>query len=298
MSRQKIISYSQYSNWLECRYRWYLDYVKKLRSREGSIAFSFGNAMHSVVQNYVKTLYTDGMISASMLDLKEIFIDSFVNDLYKTKIIVTTDELSEYVKDGGHLIDEFSNIEIKNKYFPPDKYEFVGAETELKIQQIHNVEYWGFLDLVLLDKKTGRYKIFDLKTSTFGWNKYQKEDITKTSQLVLYKLLFSSAYKIPSSKIDVEFLILKRKLYENTKYNQSRFQSIIPKSDLDEMNWVSGSFNEFIVESFNKNGTYKEDGTFYKNPGKNKSNCKYCIHKNVNCNAKIDKIDKVNKIII
>ena len=51
-----------------------------------------------------------------------------------------------------------------------------------------------------------------LKTSTMGWNKWQKKDENKTQQLLLYKQFYSKMYNHPIEKIEVEYFIVKRKL--------------------------------------------------------------------------------------
>ena len=49
----------------------------------------------------------------------------------------------------------------------------------------------GDIDLVIRETIHNMYKIIDLKTSTKGWNKYQKSDPLKTSQLIIYKEYYS-----------------------------------------------------------------------------------------------------------
>jgi hypothetical protein len=63
-------------------------------------------------------------------------------------------------------------------------------------------------------------KIIDIKSSTMGWNKYMKADKNKTNQLLLYKHFMAKQLEISEDKIDVEYLILKRRLYENMIYPQ------------------------------------------------------------------------------
>ena len=49
-----------------------------------------------------------------------------------------------------------------------------------------SIHFIGFIDVLLKDKTTQDY-IIDLKTSTRGWNKYQKNDKVKTSQILCIK---------------------------------------------------------------------------------------------------------------
>ncbi len=96
-------------------------------------------------------------------------------------------------------------------------------------------------------------------------------------------------YNVPIDMIDVEFFILKRKLYENVSFPQSRIQSFVPKNNQKEVAGALNTFSQFITECFHENGTFIEDPKVYlKNPGKAKKNCKYCPHKYTNCDAKSD----------
>ena len=87
------------------------------------------------------------------------------------------------------------------------------------------MRFVGFMDVVLHDKKTGRMKVIDIKSSTMGWNKYMKINKNKTNQLLLYKHFMAKQLEISEDKIDVEYLILKRRLYENMIYPQKRIQA-------------------------------------------------------------------------
>ena len=122
-----------------------------------------------------------------------------------------------------------------------------------------------------------------------GWNRYQKEDESKYSQVLLYKALYSKKYNVPLSQIDVEFFILKRKLMENVAFPQSRIQTFSPTNTSTAVNGSIKKFTMFIDECFTSEGTYNDKReSFPKIPGKAKKNCKYCPHKKVNCDAKSD----------
>ena len=68
----------------------------------------------------------------------------------------------------------------------------------------------GYLDIVILDEFTNTLKIYDIKTSTMGWNKWMKKDENKTQQLLLYKQFYSKQYNHPVENIEVEYFIVKR----------------------------------------------------------------------------------------
>lgn len=292
--KKRKVSFSQYSNWFNCPHRWYLDFVKKLRIFDESIHTCFGTAVHETIQLYIETLYKKSANEANEINLMEHFKNGFERELdkIKDKLVVSDNDKEEFIEDGYAILKSFSNVTNRIKHFPSNKYEFIGVEDEILTPIKNNVEFMCLIDLVLKEKSTGRYRIIDIKTSTRGWNEYQREDPAKFSQVLLYKAFFSQKYNIPLNMIDVEFFILKRKLWENTTYPQSRIQMFVPKHNDKTVRGVLKTFSQFVGDCFKEDGTFIEDLTKYpKIPGKNKKHCKYCPHKKINCDCKADVVD-------
>jgi hypothetical protein len=292
IKRKNRVSFSQYSNWDKCEYKWFLDYAKGLRQFEDSLNTCFGTAIHKAIQTYLKSLYTDGLEVSDSIDVNAIFKKAFDVELQKMtqdgKPTYTEDDYKEFSYDGDDILKAFLNSTNRLKHFPRQKYELVGIEIPVEMDIKNNVSFIAYIDLILREKTTGIYKIFDFKTSTMGWNKYEREDETKLSQLLLYKAFYSKAFNVPLEKIDVEFFILKRKLYENVAFPQSRIQRIIPIQNKKFISKTINNFVGFLDKCFNLDGTYKLDETYHKNPGKNRKNCKYCSHYKVRCDGKED----------
>lgn len=283
------VSFSQYSLWMKCPFRWSLDYIKGLRKFEGSLSTCFGTAIHEVLQKYIEVLYTKSHVEADSMNLYEEFRKSFDSELAKAKdegMEYSEDEYTEYCFDAEDILSDFSKPSNRLKHFPSKKYEFIGTEFPLEMDIKNNVQFVAFLDLILRDKTTGKYKIIDFKTSSMGWNKHMKEDEAKYSQLILYKAFYSKKLNISLDMIEVEFFILKRKLYEGVSFPQSRLQLYSPNNVKSSVVETVKNFTEFITETFTSDGKYNKDLTYMKNPGKGKKNCRYCPHKNVNCDAK------------
>jgi len=292
VEKKRKVSYSQFSNWFNCPHHWYLDNVKGLKQFDESINTCFGNGIHEAIQLYIETLYKDGIKAADEHDLHAKFNEVFDKDLKEKKISATDEEKKDFRNDGKEIIDAFSNITNRIKYFPSNKYEFIGVEDEIVMPIKNNVDFICYIDVVLKEKSTGRYRIIDIKTSTRGWNQYQKEDPAKYSQVLLYKAFFGKKYNVPMNMIDVEFFILKRRLFENTGFPQSRIQSFVPQHNDKNITTCLSTFSQFVGECFNKDGTYVQDVKAYpKIPGKNKKHCKYCPHKKINCDGKADVLD-------
>ena len=134
----------------------------------------------------------------------------------------------------------------------------------------------GFIDIVMYDERTDRYKIYDIKTSTRGWNKWQKADKNKTSQMVLYKTYFAKQYNIDVEKIDIEYFIVRRKIMHDTEWPMKRIQTFIPASGKPTRNKLDRSLEAFIKNSFNEDGSRNENGTYPAVAGKNNKHCKFC----------------------
>lgn len=289
--KKKKVSYSQFANWFDCPHRWYLDCVKGLKIFDDSVHTCFGDAVHEAIQLYIESLYKRGVAVADEHDLYSIFKIAFEKYLIERKIIITELEKQGFIQDGDEIITAFSNVSNRIKHFPSNKYEFIGIEDEIITPIKNNVEFICYIDLILKEKSTGRYRIIDIKTSTYGWNSYTKKNPAKYSQVLLYKAFFSKKYNVPMKMIDVEFFILKRKLMEGSSYPQSRIQCFAPAQNDKTVTNILSTFSQFVSECFNKDGTYNQEENGYpKIPGKSKKHCKYCPHKKVNCDTKADVI--------
>ena len=154
----------------------------------------------------------------------------------------------------------------------------VGCEIPISItpnKLYRNIIYNGFLDVVLYHEPTDTFQIIDIKTSTKGWNSYAKKDEDKHFQLVLYKKFFAEQFGLAEKSIDIEFLIVRRKVYEDGEYPQKRIQTFSPASGKNKTNKATKILNEFINEAFDYKG-YRE--TFHI-PRPSKWNCTFCPFK-------------------
>ena len=284
--KKKTVSFSQFSKWFTCPYQWYRDYILKEKTFEDNLIMSFGTAIHETIQNFILVLYKESVEKAEAIDLNAYFAESFKKQIDLKKIPYTQAEYDGFVEDAKNILAEFLAPVNRARYFPTGKYELMGIEDDLNETILNNVNLNAKLDLVLREKATGIIKIIDFKTSTNGWNSYQKEDFTKTSQLVLYKAVYSKKYNVPLSKIQVEFIILKRKLYEKSKFVQSRIDTFKPSASEANVRQVIGEFSKFVSTCFTSEGLHNTAIEYPKIPGDRKKNCKYCQYlKNGKCDG-------------
>ena len=123
---------------------------------------------------------------------------------------------------------------------------------------------------------TNKFKIMDIKTSTKGWDDKTKKDETKQLQLVLYKKYYSQQFGVPEDDIEIEFFIVKRKVWEESPYPISRIQEYVPASGKVKLNKATNTINSFVEEVFNHDGSYKNKQY---EPKPDSWNCKFCPFK-------------------
>lgn len=286
VKKKKTVSFSQFTNWYTCEHKWYRDYILKEKSFEDNLIMSFGTAVHETVQNYLKVYLNEGKEAVQKVDNIALMTAAFKREIDLKKIVHTQAEFDSFIKDGENIIKEFTAPENIVRYFPREKWELLAIEDNLNADICNNVMLTGHLDLVLRDKTNGNIRIVDFKTSNSGWTSHQKEDFTKFSQLILYKALYSKNKNLPLNKIQVEFVILKRNLYEKAAYEQSRIQVFKPSSYQNDVLQVIQEFRKFVETCFTKEGVHNTSITYAKIPGKNKKNCKYCPYlKNKKCDG-------------
>jgi len=274
--KKTTVSYSQIMMYHTCQHQWYLKYVKKEGTFEENIYLIFGSAMHAILQNYLYVVYNKTAKEADELDLEKMLYEELKTQFSRvveksSKYPATKQELLEFYYDGVEILRWFKKH--RNDYFGKKGYELVGTEIPIIVDLNENIQFVCYIDIVLRDIVGDRILIKDFKTSTRGWNQYQKKDEKKTQQMVLYKKMYSEKFNISVDNIDIEYIILKRKLYENVDYPQKRVQKFTPASGKPTINRVMGNVNEFVNNCFTEDGE-PVDKTYYKNASDN--NCRFC----------------------
>lgn len=288
---EKNISYSQLNMFTQCPKKWSLQYRDGHKISEQSIHMTFGTALHEVIQHYLDKIYEVSGAAADRIDLEELFEDTlrkcYANDYKKNnnQHFSSPIELREFFEDGKEILRFIKKK--RNLYFKKKGTYLVGCEVPIVVApnlRLNRVKYMGYLDVVLYHEATNTFKIIDIKTSTKGWNKWAKKDESKQFQLILYKYFFSKQYNIPIENIDIEFFIVRRKVYVDGDYPQKRVQQFYPASGKVKLNKAKNNLNEFISKAFNLDGSYK-DTIFGANPSK--WNCTFCPYKENTelCNA-------------
>ena len=280
--KYRMGSYTQLSLWLECPHKWKLMYIDKLK-QPPNIHLAFGSAMHESLQEYFELMYNKSIKQADAFNIHEDFQQRFMKMYkdYKEQIgenFSTKKEIMEFVNDGLNIIDFF--LQRRQMYFSKRGTRLLGIEMPILTpphKEHPNIMLYGKLDLVFYDEDLQKVTIWDIKTSTRGWGKWDKENKIKMAQMVLYKKYFAEQYNVPVDSIDCKYFIVKRKIPKNPKYPAmaSRIQTYEPSSGKVTMNRVSKYLHEFIDDCF------KDDMYQVKDYNKNPSdkNCRGCPFK-------------------
>lgn len=255
----KHVSYSQYFLWANCPLHWKLNYIDKLSPYESSIHTVFGTAMHNTVQHWLGIVFNKSKLVARTMDLNDLLKDFLIKEFKKSTVeengqkIFVCDKptLMEFYDDGCQILRYLQdNVD---KHFATVEWTLEGIEIPLSIKVKDNngttgaaLSFRGYLDVVLRHKLTGTIRIIDLKTSTKGWNKWQKADKAKTNQLLIYKHYYAKKFDVDEDLIVVEFIILKRKLWEGSPYPIPRCSPFIPAHKAVSVKKAMKAFEEFV----------------------------------------------------
>ena len=261
-----------------CPHKWALQYKEGLYDNTPSIHFTFGTSMHEVIQDWLTVLYEESGAKADQINLEEQFQEKFIS-LYQEEYkknnnthYSSPEELREFFEDGVAILDFIKKK--RNQYFRKRGWHLAGIELPIAMNVGKNLVYKGFIDLVLYHEPTNKFYIYDIKTSTNGWSAKAKKDETKQMQLVLYKKFFNEQYGIPLENIEVEFFIVRRKVWENSDYPIYRVQLHKPAAGRNKLRKADRILDEFMTECFTSDGEYNIEHIYRKEASK--KNCRFC----------------------
>jgi hypothetical protein len=276
---QNTVSYSQYSIYKTCPHQWYLTYIEHKLPPFASIHTTFGTSFHETLQHYITVMYNESKTAANRIDLEEYFktrfSENYTND-YKNigKHFSSPKEMSEFYEDAVAILSWVKKHTAK--IFTTKNVRLLGIELPLLVKIANNLYYKAFIDFITYDEDTNKIHIYDIKTSTRGWSDNEKKKEIKLHQVILYKEYFAKQYDTDVENIEVEFIIVKRKIYEKAEYPPPRVQMFAPASGKTKRKQALESFQEFIKNCFDELGKHQIK-SYIKNVGK--SSCKWCPYR-------------------
>jgi len=274
---KKTISYSQVSKYSNCPLSWKLDKIDKHQRFEPNMFLVFGTAFHETFQFYLDTMYKETAVAADKIDLPKLLKDNMSKDYSERvaeldgKHFSCAEEMQDFYSDGVAIIEYFKKK--RGKYFSKKYTELVGIEMPIfsPVEYNDKIMFMGFMDLVM--KEGDNIKIIDIKTSYMGWKDKKKKK--EGNQLRLYKKFFSEQYGTDIKNIEVEYFIVKRKIWEGADFEIPRIQQYRPSSGTPSIKKVDKILKEFVDHVFNPDGSYNTDGDY---PAY-KDDCTYCPFK-------------------
>lgn len=262
--------------WVNCPLQWKLKYIDGFKSDSG-IELVFGTAIHNTIQHWLTLLYGSTPHKSKLFDMHEMLKDELKKLvakelIFEDKHLTTPKIVAEYYLDGCKILD---HVRQYAKDWFPKTHKLIGIEVPLEVMVAPNVQFRGFIDVVLYHKSTKTLYIYDFKTSRAGWN-YQKKDPKKLDQLLLYKKYYSEVFGIPVDNIKVEFIILKRKIPENTEFKVKHIVGFEPSHGSISMKRADERFKQFL-SIFDEHG-HPDTSKLHATPSN--SACKYCPFNN------------------
>ncbi len=100
-------------------------------------------------------------------------------------------------------------------------------------------------------------------------------------QILLYKKYFSELYGIDIEKIHVEFIVVKRKVWDSPDFVVPRTQTVTPASGKIKMKQADQDFQQFLNECFTDEGNFILDKKYPMNISK--ESCTWCPFNNGLC---------------
>ena len=224
-------------------------------------------------------MYSESKAAANRIDLHEYFQSRFSENYskdYKTigSHFSTPQEMGEFYEDAMAILDWIKKNNAK--VFTTKNVRLLGIELPLLIKIANNLYYKAFIDFATFDEDTNKTHIYDIKTSTRGWSDNDKKNENKIAQVLLYKEYFAKQYDTDVENIEVEFIIVKRKIYENSEYPIPRTQMFTPASGKSKRKQALENFQNFITNCFDEFGKYQIK-SYIKNIGE--KSCKWCPYR-------------------
>lgn len=192
------ISYSQFSKYKFCPWKFYIEKVVNQGIDDKNIHLYFGQAFHETVQKK----FLDPNVTLETLKTNFKIVIFFL--IHKDKFQITREALDLYCQQAYGIFDTIPFEKIHKEF------EVINTEFEFFYEIGSKKVFHGIIDFILKNKKTGRYLLGDWKTSVKDWSNSKIKDEVFTSQLQFYKYFWAKKKDIPLKDIDIEYWVVSR----------------------------------------------------------------------------------------
>ncbi len=205
MYKRKKMSYSKINCYDSCGFQYYLKYVCGKYIFKDNVANTFGSLVHYILEQEANCIKNDEDINYDIL--KDVFLHtkpSSIGSKDKEQIL-GIDKIATNFPMEWHKISDKSGKSYEQKAhdflkmglydFPIYMYEhpeleIIGAEVPFEFEY-KGYLFNGFIDLVLRNKETGTYIIWDTKTKD---HRFSDKEVITPLQFVCYCYALSLKY--------------------------------------------------------------------------------------------------------
>lgn len=250
------ISFSELSDWVECSYRHRLKYVDKVIIPDRSHYLDFGIAVHAACEHYLRTRE---MVPSIATDIIKATWDRHGYAELEGKIANLEDCLAQaeaiLAAVPAWLEETFPGWKcLKAEHF---LYERIGEKPHA---------FKGYIDAVIEVEQTVRKKkkkfiwLLDWKTTTWGWDRWKKQDQHRKRQLIYYKNFWAQENGVDPKDIRCGFVLLKRTAKSRCELLPVSVGDVSTQKSLKVVNNMLSSVKRGLAL-------------------KNKYNCTYCVYR-------------------
>jgi len=229
------ISYSEFSLFYQCGHRHLLEKHLAILAQPPSIHLYFGNAIHASIETVLK----------EHLDIESRV--SFFRNTFTKSMKENMKDTIDYKNNFEDFLDQGENIlRILDFESIFKDYEIIAIEEAL-YENLHSHFYFkGFIDLVVRNKITKKYKIFDWKTSGSDWDVPKKiKDEIFLAQMRFYKFFWGRKNNIPLEDIECGYVVLNRL---RNKKDPKSYPGNIQRVDVNSTNSeIKSSLNKLAL---------------------------------------------------
>lgn len=189
-------SYSSVSSFDTCAYGWKLSYIDK-KERIDNFFSGYGLLVHDCFERFFKK-------ELGAWDLSEHYKKNYSKFVVKDPPPFPAGMAENYRAQGQKFFDNFD--------FPIDDYTILSVEDKIEFD-FRESKFVAKPDLVVLNNKTGKYVLFDYKTSTplkvskatgkETWDKKKMDSYYK--QMLIYAYALRNYRFIPIEEISIWF---------------------------------------------------------------------------------------------
>ena len=193
-------SYSRVDTYSQCGFKYKLRYVDKHYINSDNLSTELGTLIHETEEAIANCLKADkpidyislkNKIILTMIELEHKYPDAWIaldksNRNCKTK-------LYEYLRGGIYRLENFLMANSHLKIVDTEKeFEFVFNE----------ITFHGFIDRVLLDTRTNKYIVQDIKTYAVP---IEKKNLEAPTQFVIYTYALKEIYGLINEQIECSY---------------------------------------------------------------------------------------------